>query len=56
MAFYSFAAVSPKIFFKEYFKEARLTGWLVVRRGYNILKFTGLEYKDTSEDNTIAQL
>jgi hypothetical protein len=37
VAFHSFAAVSPRIFFKEYFKEARLTGLLVVRRGYKIL-------------------
>jgi len=37
VAFHSFAAVSPKIFFKEYLKEARLTGWLVVRREYKIL-------------------
>jgi len=29
--------VSPRIFFKEYSKEARLTGWLVVRREYKIL-------------------
>jgi len=33
VAFHSFAAVSPRIFFKE----ARLTGLLVVRRGYKIL-------------------
>jgi len=24
--------VSPRIFFKEYSKEARLTGWLVVKK------------------------
>ena len=32
VAFHSFAAVGPSIFFKEYSKEARLTGWLVVKK------------------------
>jgi len=54
VAFHSFAAVSPRIFFKEYLKEARLTGWLVVKGEYKILWFTGVEYKDNSEDNTTA--
>jgi hypothetical protein len=53
-AFHSFATVSPRIFFQEYFKESRLTVGCSWEENTRSPYLTGLQHKDNSEDNTIA--